>query len=109
GPDLIEGDDAKAGIVCIGRVRQRNRERADCAGDKSGTRSLVCDAIGPQAALPRGLLVDLPGQIVQKPVCDDALVERRILARAVLSWIVDEELALRDTGGSEGIGFDDVG
>ena len=41
-------------------------------------------------------------------IVDDLLVERGILAAAVLARIVDEELALRDAGGAEGVGLDDV-
>ena len=68
----------------------------------------VGDAVGPLAALPRRLLVDLPGQVVEERVLDDLLVERRVLAAAVLARIVDEELALGDAGGAEGVGLDDV-
>ena len=70
---------------------------------------VVGDAIGPLAALPRGLLVDLPGEVVEERVFDDLLVERGIFAAAVLARIVDEELALGDAGGAEGVGLDDVG
>ena len=58
--------------------------------------------------MPRGLLVDLPGEIVEELVVDDLLIERRIFAAAVLARVVDEELALRDAGGAEGVGLDDV-
>jgi hypothetical protein len=58
--------------------------------------------------LPRRLLVDLPCQAVQERILDDLLVEGRVLAAAVLPRIVDEELALGDAGGAEGVGFDDV-
>ena len=70
--------------------------------------SALRDAIGPLAALPRRLLVDLPGQVAEERVLDDLLVERRVLAAAVLARIVDEELALGDAGGAEGVGLDDV-
>ena len=76
---------------------------------KRGRPSALRDAIGPLAALPRGLLVDLPGEVVEERVVDDLLVERRVLAAAVLARIVDEELALRDAGRAEGVGLDDVG
>ena len=35
GLHLIEGDDAEAGIVGIGRVRERDGQRADGAGDEA--------------------------------------------------------------------------
>src|SRR5262249_9603675 len=60
-------------------------------------------------ALPRGLLVDLPRQIVEKWILDNLLIKRRILSPAVLPWIVDKKLALRDAGGAERVGLDDVG
>ena len=69
----------------------------------------VGDAIGPRAALARRLLVDLPGQALQERILDDPLVEGRVLAAAALARIVDEELALGDAGGAEGVGLDDVG
>ena len=71
--------------------------------------SALRDAVGPLAALARRLLVDLPGEVVEERVLDDLLVERRVLAAAVLARIVDEELALRDAGRAEGVGLDDVG
>ncbi len=78
-----------------------------------GDEALACpsalrDAVRPLAALPRGLLVDLPGQVVEERVVDDLLVERRVLAPAVLARIVDEELALPDAGRAEGVRLDDV-
>ncbi len=41
-------------------------------------------------------------------IVDDLLVEVGIFAAAVLARIVDEELALGDAGGAEGVGLDDV-
>ena len=55
------------------------------------------------------MLVDVPGEVVERRVFDDLLVELGIFAAAVLARIVDEELALRDAGGAEGVGLDDVG
>ena len=106
---LIELDDAEARVVGVWRIRERDRERADRAGDEALTASRVADAVRPFAALLRRLLVDLPGQRVQERIFDDALIELRILASAVLARIVDEELALGDAGRAERVGLDDVG
>jgi hypothetical protein len=46
---------------------------------------------------------------VEEAVLEDALIERRVFAPAVLARVVDEELALRDAGGAEGVRLDDVG
>ena len=54
-------------------------------------------------------LVDLPGEVAEERVFDDLLVERGVFAAAVLARVVDEELALGDAGGAEGVGLDDVG
>ena len=62
GLDLIEGDDAEACVVGVGRVREGDGQRADGAGDETLAAGCVADAIGPFAALLRGLLVDLPGE-----------------------------------------------
>ena len=91
---LIERDDAEARVVGVGRVRERHRERPDRAATKRWRAVGVGDAVGPLAALPRRLLVDLPGEVVEERVVDDLLVERRVLAAAVLARVVDEELAL---------------
>ena len=109
GLDLVEGDDAEAGVVGVGRVRERDGERADGSGDEALAAGLVADAVGPFAALPRGLLVDLPGEVAEHGVVDDLLVELGVFAAAVLAGVVDEELALGDAGGAEGVGLDDVG
>ena len=108
GLHLIERDHAEAGVVGVGRVRERDRQRPDRAGDEARPPVGVGDAVGPLAALARRLLVDLPGEVVEERVVDDLLVERRVLAAAVLARIVDEELALRDAGRAEGVGLDDV-
>ena len=105
---LIERAHAEAGVVGVGRVRERHGERPDRARHEARPPIRVRHAIGPLATLPRRLLVDLPGEIVEKLVVDDLLVKLRILAAAVLARIVDEELALRDAGGAEGVGLDDV-
>jgi hypothetical protein len=60
-------------------------------------------------ALPRRLLVDLPGQALEERIFDDLLVEGRILAAAPLARVLHEELALGDAGRAEGVGLDDVG
>ena len=59
---LVEGDDAEAGIVGVGRVGERDGQRPDGPGDKALTPGFIGDAIGPFAALLGGCLVDLPGQ-----------------------------------------------
>ena len=109
GLDLVEGDYAEAGIVGVGRVGERDGERADGSGHEALAAGLVADAVGPFAALLRGLLVDLPGQVAEHRVFDDLLVEGGVFAAAVLARVVDEELALGDAGGAEGVGLDDVG
>ena len=73
--DLVEGDDAEAGVVGVGRVRERDRQRPDGARDEARAAVGVGDAVGPFAALARRLLVDLPGEVVEELVLDDLLVE----------------------------------
>src|SRR6202012_1309825 len=51
---------------------------------------------------------DLPSQVGEEFVVDDLLIEGRVFAPAVLARIIDEELALRDGGGAEGVGLDNV-
>ncbi len=109
GLDLIEGDYAEAGVVGIGRVRERDGQGADGSGYEALAAGVVGDAIGPFAALLRGFFVDLPGEVVEQRVFDDLLVEVGVFAAAVLARVVDEELALGDAGGAEGVGLDDVG
>ena len=109
GLHLVEGDHAEAGIVGVGRVRERDGERANSASDKALAAGFRADASGPFAALAGGLLVDLPGEIAEERVVNDLLVELGILAAAVLARVVDKELALRDGGCAEGVGLNDVG
>ena len=108
GLDLIERDHPEARIIGIGRVRERHGQRPDRSRHESLTRGRGPDTIGPFAALPRRLLVDVPSQVVEKRIVDDLLVERGILPAAVLPRIVDKEFALRDAGRAEGVGLDDV-
>ena len=108
GLDLIEGDHPEARIIGIGRVRERDRQRPDGSRHEPLTRGCGPDTIGPFAALPRRLLVDLPGQAVEKRIVNDLLVELGILPAAVLPRIVHKEFALRDAGRAEGVGLDDV-
>ena len=108
GLHLIEGDDAEAGVVGIGRVGERDRQRPDGSGYEALTTCVVGDAIGPLAALLRRFFVDLPGEVVEHRVFDDLLVEGGVFAAAVLARVVDEEFALGDAGGAEGVGLDDV-
>ncbi len=106
--DLIEGDDPETRVVRIGRIGQRHRQRTDRSGDEARLAVGVRDPVGPFAALPRGLLVDLPREVAQELVVDDLLVKGRVLAAAVLARVVDEELALRDARRAERVGLDDV-
>ncbi len=109
GLHLVESDDAETGIVGIGRIGERDGERPDGPGDEALAASRVGDAIGPFAALARGLLVDVPGELVEELVLDDAFVEFRILAPAALARIFAEEFALRNRSSAESVGFDNVG
>ena len=61
---LIEGDHPKASVVGVGRVGQRDRERSDRARHVATFPVGAAHAVGPLSALARGLLVDLPGQLV---------------------------------------------
>ena len=106
---LVEGDDAEAGIVGIGRIRERHRERADGAGDEAALSVGGAHAIGPFTAFARRLDVDLPREVVQERAGEDGVVERGVLPPPVLARIVDEELALPDVRGAEGVRLDDVG
>ena len=108
GLDLVEGDDAKAGIVGVGRVGEGDGQRPDGAGDVAAAARGVGDAVGPLAALARGGVVDVVGEFLEELVLDDLRVERRVLAAALLAWILEEELALADAGGRKGVGLDDV-
>ena len=65
--------------------------------------------VGPLAAELRGLDVDLAGEVVEERVLEDSLEERGVLAARRFARVLDEELALRDGGGGEGVGLDDVG
>jgi len=38
------------------------------------------------------LLIDLPGKVLEEGIVDDLLVERGVLAAAVLTRVVDKEL-----------------
>ena len=109
GLDLVEGDDAEAGVVGVGRVGEGDGEGADGSGDEAGAAGRGGDAVGSLAALAGGLLVDLPGEGVEEWVVDDLLVEGGVFAAAGLAGVVDEEFALGDAGGAEGVGLDDVG
>ena len=106
---LVEGDHPEARIVGIRRIRQRDRQRPDRSGHKPLPPGRIANAIRPHPALPRRLLVDLPGQLVEKRIFDDLLVELRILPPAVLARIVHKELALRDAGRAKRVRLDDVG
>ncbi len=109
GLHLVEGDDAEAGIVGVGRVGERDGERADGAGDEALAAGRRWRRGRPTRGTAARSVVDLPGEIVERRVVDDLLVELGVFAAAVLARIVDEELALRDAGGAEGVGLDDVG
>jgi hypothetical protein len=106
--DLIERDDAEAGVIGIGRVGERHGQRADRSGHEPPLPIGAADLVGPLAALASRDLVDLVREVPEELVLDDLLVELRILAAAVLARVVDEELALRDARRSERVGLDDV-
>ena len=108
GLHLVEGDDAEAGVVGVGRIGERDGQRPDGAGDVAAAAGGVGDAVSPLAALAGGLEIDVVGQFLQELVLDDGLVERRVLATALLARVLDEELALPDARGRKGIGLDDV-
>ena len=66
GLDLVEGDDAEAGVVSVRRIGKRNGEGPDGPGHEALTSGCGRDPVGPFTALLRGLLVDLPGQVVEE-------------------------------------------
>ena len=109
GFDLIEGDDAETGVVGVGGIGERDGEGPDGPGDVAAAASGVGDAVGPFAALAGGLEVDVVGELLEEGVVDHALVEGGVLAAAVFARVLDEEFALADGGGGEGVGLDDVG
>ncbi len=106
--NLIEGDDTETRIVGIGRIGKRYRQRPHRPGNEALTRGRVRDAVSRFTALPRRLLVDLPGQVVKKRIIDDLLVELGILATAMFTRIVHKKFTLSDAGSAEGVGLDDV-
>ena len=109
GLHLVEGDDAEAGIVGVGRVRERHGERADGAGHEAlaaGRRCATRSAHSRHCRADCSLISQ--ARSFEERIVDDLLVERGVFAAAVLARIVDEELALRDAGGAEGVGLDDV-
>ncbi len=108
GFDLVEGDDAEAGVIRIGRIGEGDGQGSDGSGYEALAAGFVGDAVGPLTALPGGFFVDLPGQAVEERVVDDLLVEGGVFAAAVLAGVFDEEFALGDAGGSKGVGLDDV-
>src|SRR6202012_5792748 len=87
--DLVEGDDAEAGVVGVGRVGEGDGEGADGSryealpGWFSRNRG-ICGAVGFDAALAGGGLIDLPGEAAEGWVFDDLLVEVGVLAATVL-------------------------
>jgi hypothetical protein len=109
GLHLVEGDDPETRVVGVGRIGERDGQRPDGAGDVAAAAGGVGDAVGPGAALLRGLEVDVVRQLLEELVLDDALVERRILATAFLARVLDEELALADAGRRKRVGLDDIG
>ena len=108
GLDLVEGDDAEAGIVGVRRVGERDGERADGSGDEALATGVVADPVGERAALAGGGLVDVPGKLVEEWVFEDALVELGVFSAAVFARVVDEEFRLRDGGRAKGICFENV-
>ncbi len=81
--ELVERDVAGAGVVDVGRDRGGARGRAERAGDPA--RPVVGgDGVGGRAGQPRGLVVELVGQVLEAVV------------------------GQRDRGGVERVGLDDV-
>src|ERR1700733_5633827 len=105
---LVEGDDAETCILSVGRVRKGDCERPYGSCYKTLTTCIVRDTIGPLAALLRRLLINLPCEIVEHLVIDDLLVESGVFASAMFARVVDEELALGNAGGAEGVGLNNV-
>ena len=54
---------------------------------KRGRAGFVRDAVGPLAALPGGLLVDFPGEVVEEFVSMTLLIKRRVFASAVFARV----------------------
>ena len=108
GEHLIKRDDTKAGVVRIRRDGKRDRERSDCSRHKTWNACVVRNAISPLATLAGRCLVDFPGQVIQKFIFDHFLGKRRVLAAAVLAWILQEEITLGDASGAESIRFDNI-
>ena len=106
---LVEGDDAEAGVVGVRGVRERYRQRPDGAGDVAAATGGGMRAVGADAALAGGVEIDVVRELLEELVLDDLLVERGRLLAAFLAWVFDEEFALPDCGGGEGVGLDDVG
>jgi hypothetical protein len=68
---LVEGHHAEARVVGVGGVGERDRQRPDGACHEATPPVGAGHAVGPLAALPRGLLVDLPGERLEEGVIDD--------------------------------------
>src|SRR6185437_17139577 len=105
---LIEGDHAKAGIVSIRRVRERNCQWAYPSRHKSLARGCSPNTLRPFATLSCRLFVDLSRQIAEIWIINDFLVKLGILPPAALSRIIHEELTLNDAGCAEGVRFNDI-
>ena len=105
---LIKTHHAEARVIGIGRVGERNRERPDRTGDIALAAGVAANGIGPLAAELGRLNIHFPGELVEKRILDDLLEKFRILASAFFARILDEEFALRDAGGGEGVGLADV-
>jgi len=68
---------------------------------------LVTHTVGPFAALPRRLLINLRSEIAQKRIMNNFFVEAGSLRPPFLA-IFDEEFALCDARRAKGIRLDDV-
>jgi hypothetical protein len=108
---LVKGDDAEAGVLGVGRVRERYGHGSDRPGDVAFASGLVADAVAPLARELGGLVIDLPGELFEERIVADlAGKELGVLAAlALFARVFDEEFALGEGGAGEGVRLDDVG
>ncbi len=99
---LVERDVAEAQVAQVRELRERHRERPDGAGDIAFAIRLLADDVSPFAALLCRLEIDLPGEVVEELVLDDALKKLRVL------FALPEELRLRDARAGKGVRLNDI-
>ena len=107
GFDLVEGDVAEAKVGEVRELREGDGEGTDGTGDIAFATGLLTDLVGPFAALPGGLEIDFPSEVIEELVFEDFLEEVGVFAAAFGDFF--EELRLGDAGAGEGVGFDEVG